>query len=147
MNTGIPPKPIAQTIIQGRSLNVLALRGILLSSRSQLRSASCAPQNWRHVASTMRAARSRMSLHPHPNPTCYVVSNICARSWMSLHLCSLLIYTPSSVRRPYKMRQAFILVVILFEHRFFSPMTTFMCSRELHIQLCRLLTWYFSVCV
>ena len=35
-------------------------------------------------------ATSRMSLHPtpptHPNPTCYVASNMCATSTMSLHL-------------------------------------------------------------
>ena len=32
--------------------------------------------------------------HTHPKPTCYVTSNMCASSTMSLHLCSLLIYTP-----------------------------------------------------
>ena len=41
-----------------------------------------------YVASNM-CATSTMSLHPtpptHPNPTCYVASNMCATSTMSLH--------------------------------------------------------------
>ena len=66
--------------------------------------------------------------HTHPKPTCYVTSNMCASSTMSLHLCSLLIYTPSSVRhRPRRNRCVFSCKIRL----------AFILTVNLHVRACR----------